>query len=248
MEIRCSQCGHLGVAAGAQVVAGGVGLECAECGFVNVVAMDDGATPAKTQASKAKEASEEKEAREAEKASMLDAVVERLIPESGDGVRCRKCAHLFMGGMQNCSRCGLDVIEGQRYDDGEAPWEQPPPGREEVHERAALLWASARERENPQEIANFVDFVLLHGLSDFGIRKLQHYLVDHEGDEAAIQGLRQLAANLEKEVQVVRTQAQSSAVAFSDDVQRLRRGLLIGTLIFWLVILFLLSAVFWDKF
>ena len=244
MEIRCTKCGHLGAASAVQPVAGGVGLVCGECGFVNELAMD-AASKGPTRSDREEK---ERQDRARKRAEVVEEMVERLLPEPGVGPRCRKCAYLFEEESEHCSRCGLSVADGARYEDGEAPWERPPPGKAQAHEQAQNLWASIEERQNSEKIEDFVDFVLEEELVDFGIRKIQHFMVDHQEDDHARQGLERLAVALERTLTVARTQAKASAESFQGEVQRLRSLLMIGALVFSMIILVLLSLTFWDKF
>lgn len=253
MEIRCTQCEHLGAASEARPVDAGVGLVCAQCGHVNVVATGeekeedevgrDGDVGAGNNDGDGAGAE-----RSTEDGDVSEASLEGLIPEPGDGQRCRKCAHLFKGDREHCPQCGLSVAEAQRYPKGEAPWEQGPPGKEEALQTARQLWEAATDDGQSETMEMFVDFVIDEELVDFGIRNVQHFLVDHRGDEEALRALRRLAKSLEVAVQVARSRAAAEADEFHDDVKRVRSGLLVAALVFWTVILLLFSWLFWDKF
>lgn len=172
----------------------------------------------------------------------------RLLPVPGEGLRCPKCSALVDAYDENCHRCGLTLERGRKYSLKEAPWEAPLPGKEDLYDQAWLLWESAVERESATELQDFIEFTLAEGLIDFGIRRLQGYLVNHTDDEIAREGLVTLAMRLDKAFQVARTQAEASAENFSGDLKRFRKRLLFGTLIFWVFILVLLSFAFWDRF
>ena len=183
-----------------------------------------------------------------EKEALSALMLERLLPEPGEGLRCPKCVALIAGDDEHCARCGLSLAEGLRYQRGEQPWEKPPVGREALWEQAWLLWESVEERGSSQKLEDFVAFVLDEGLIDFGIRRLQHYLVDHRDDPVARRGLASLSRQMEKTLQVARTQAEAGAESFTGEVKRFRTWLMLGTLLFWVVILLLLSVTFWDRF
>lgn len=227
MEIRCSRCSRLGVAAAVQPVEEGLGLVCAGCGYINVVSVEA-----------------EKEAAQAREQETKE-LIARLLPEPGAGLRCRKCAHKLRGDDEFCARCGLSVAAAARFAEGEAPWEVAPPGKETELEQGRHLLASALERG--EGIEAFVDFVIEAELMDFGIRELQHVLVEHPDHREAAQGLARLAMQLEQAAEVARSQAAVAVEAFPKEVQRVRQRFLMGALIFWGVILILLSLVFWGK-
>jgi hypothetical protein len=239
MEIRCSKCGHLGVAAEVRPVDVGVGLVCGECGHVNVVAPTA--------------ANEE----ESEKASGVDgeleaepdgASLERIIPEPGDGERCRKCFYLFGDDESgHCPRCGLSIAEGERFEEGQAPWELPAPGEEDAFATALEIWERA-ESGDAAEFERFLDYVLNEELLDLGVRKLQGYLVSNPDDELARAGIARLARRLEMAMSVAQTRAQSQADTFNDEVKRYRKNLLVAALVFWTAIFLLFSWLFWDNY
>ncbi len=238
MEIRCSNCEHLGAAAEVRAVDGGVGLVCSACGHVNVAAADpagrdgvvvdaDGPLP--------------------EDQLSTDAL-KRLIPEEGSGQRCRKCLHLLEQDERHCSRCGLSVAEAAGYGEGEAPWEQPPEGKEDLLVEARALFEAAIDDSRSESIGEFVEFSVEQGLIDSAIRQLQRYLVEHGEDAEALAGLARLAKSLEAAVSVARSRAESKADQFQDDVEEIRSKFLLGALIFWVAILLLFSWLFWANF
>ncbi len=238
MEIRCSECGHLGVARDVRGVEGGVGLVCAECGHLNVVSAGDG------------EEGEDVDERGADgeldsDEAMLSESVRRLLPQPGEGRRCRKCAHLFAReDLEHCARCGLSVAEAENFPDGQAPWDTPPEGREEEFEEAMRIWESVAKGEDSQAIVDYVDYVVEQGLTDMGIRRLQHYLVENPQDPVAIDGLARLAKAMEMAVEVARSRAESRAEEFQDGVKRFRSAVMVVALIFWIAIFLLFSWVF----
>ena len=206
MEVRCEECGHIGQPASVEQREGRLALICAFCQHPN--ALDVGQQPEPPQpeteppqdepstttnppapAAAAPVAAAPPTTRPA--ASLLD--LERLIPEPGPGPRCRKCVKLLDPHQTSCSRCGLSVAEAERYSPGEAPFEQPPAGREEAHEQAVLLWESASQRLEPQDLDTFVALILEHDLAELGIRTLRRHLVDHPDDDVAKEQLRRIA-------------------------------------------------------
>jgi hypothetical protein len=173
--------------------------------------------------------------------------LEALIPESGDGVRCRKCARLLPADAENCARCGLNRREAERYAPGEAPWEQPPADKEAEHEQAMLLWdAFADAPDDEASLDKFVDFVRDEGLLDTGVRKLRFYLVDHPDDTRAVDHLRDLAESLQSKLIVAQVQAKASANEFQEDVSRFKQRFIISALVFWGLVFLLFLALFWD--
>jgi hypothetical protein len=234
MEIRCSQCEHLGEAAEVRPVEEGVGLVCAGCGHLNLLSIGPAAA----------EAPEQREKPKKEPAGVQSLLLARLIPPAGDGPRCRKCAHLVEADDAHCPRCGLSSVEGARLAAGEAPWEQPPPGKEGPFEQARLLWESALERGDASAISTFVDVVLEEGFVDFGIRRLQHFLVENQDHEEALLGLQRLARRLEATLTVAQTRATEEAKGFSEGLERFRARLLLVAVVVWFAILLLLYLVF----
>lgn len=172
--------------------------------------------------------------------------LEALIPEEGDGPRCRKCAHLLEPEFDNCPRCGLDRDEADQFAPGEAPWERPPEGKEAEQEQVELLWDAFRETGATEDLDKFVDVSREEGLLDFAIRKLRFYLAEHRDDEAALSALRDLAGSLQSKLIVARARAQHSADTFQDDVGRFKRRLIGFTVVFWAGVLILFVTMFWD--
>ena len=246
MEIRCSKCEFLGVATEVRPVDGGVGLVCSQCGHTNVVAMEDeqgrdGAVPGASEDEKKDEGSAAEE--------FVRRSMKRLMPEPGEGQRCRKCLHLFEDEhSDHCVQCGLSVAQAERFDDGEAPWEKVEAEQQEALAQGRQLWSAVLDDDREERIETFVDFVTANGLVDFGIRTLQQFLVDHRDDPEAVEGLRRLAKTLFVTVEVAQGRATTEAKAFNEDVKRFRSNMLIGALVFWTVILLLFSWLFWDKF
>lgn len=173
--------------------------------------------------------------------------LEALIPASGVGPRCRKCAHLLGPNEEHCSRCGLSRAEAERHAPGEAPWEQPPPGKESEHEQANLLWESFLDEPDATRLEKFVDFVRSEDLLDLGIRRLRFYLVDEPDDELVVELLRDLAESLQSRLIVATVQAKASANEFQEDVSRFKNRMVVAALVFWGGIFLLFLVLFWDN-
>ena len=250
MEIRCAKCGHLGVAKDVRPIADGVGLVCAECEHVNAATAGGSESEDSNGSDGNLEAlSSSGSADSGEAVSVLQtdlaASIEHLLPEPGSGRRCRKCAHLFEDeAAEHCSRCGLSIAEAEKYADGEAPWEQPPEGKGEEYRQAMRLWDDAVDSGEAEKMGDYVDYVIAEDLIEVGMRRMQRYLVSCPDDAAALQGLRQLAKGLEVAMEVARTRAESQSDEFNDDVKRVRSGMMVGALIFWIVIFLLFSWMF----
>ncbi|MEM1349518.1 MAG: hypothetical protein AAGI01_13225 [Myxococcota bacterium] len=233
MEFRCAKCGYIGAAAQVRPTADGIVLICAKCEHANPLDLGASASagaaepPAKRQPLKARPKIDEK-------------LLQRMIPEAGDGVRCPKCAHL-VAGERYCARCGLDVREGFSYAPGMAPWERPPLGKEGVWEQALLLWDVAAEREDPEALEEFVGLVRECGIQDLGIRKLRFHLTRFPDDAFAVEQLGVLAADVQARVAVAEASASASAQQFTQEVGRVRAVLTVLTLVFWgaMVVFFL---------
>lgn len=228
MEIRCSNCSHLG-AATVVPLEGGVGLVCGGCGHVNILGVGAG--------------TDKQVKTPGEKDSQVLAA--RLLPTPGEGERCRKCAHLLEIGEEYCARCGLSRRVAARFAKGQAPWEVAPPGKEALFAQGERLWANVLWRGEGEAIEAFVDFVLDEDLLDFGTRKLQYFLVEHPDHPQAVAGLARLAKKLELVAELVRSRAAVAGESFPKDVERVRERFLIGAAVmFGALIFILLSFVF----
>lgn len=185
----------------------------------------------------------------ASKGAIVDTeqVMERMIPEPGEGVRCRKCAALLQPHHENCPRCGLNVAESHRYDSGEAPWEQPPAGQEAAFEQAELLWESVTERWDAEHVGKFHAFVREEGLYEYGIRKLRFWLAEYPDDDLALEPLRDLAKLMQSRAIVATSQAQANVAEFEEGVARARVALVVGTLVLWGGIFLLFLLLFVDN-
>lgn len=259
MEFRCANCQHIGPAAELRPTASGVALVCESCGHANPLEMGGTPAPAPTPAP---EAAPTPEAPLAEAApttpapapsqppakkgepQLSEAALARLIPEPGDGLRCPKCAHKVEPLDAHCSRCGLGLSDAARYAPGEAPWEKPPPGKEDAYEQALLLWRAAKDEWSIAHLEKLTEFLLEEGLHEVGIRWLRFHLIDYPEDELAIEQLKLLATRLQSRLIVAEAQAHANAEQFEQGVTRFRTTLLVGVGIFWT----LLFAVFFSLF
>ena len=248
MEIRCSECGHLGEASDVRPVDMGVGLVCGGCGYVNVVSSDSGDAPKERDGEVEKATTTSPSATAEQNDGVSDEALQRLVPEPGSGARCRKCLQLLSGRAEHCPRCGLSVVEAEAYDAGEAPWEQPPEGKEDLMEEFQALFVSAVDDASAVSIDEFVDFAVQQGMIDLAIRRLQHHLIEDGDNDETLGGLERLAKSLEGAVMVARSRAEVKADQFHDEVEQIRSRFLMGALIFWVVILLLFSWLFWANF
>ena len=239
MEFRCESCGEVGVAAEVRAVSQGVALVCANCAHVNVAATSK-APNAESEATPETDGSVELD--------MTTAMpsVEGLIPVPGEGERCQKCAQLLDDEEAHCPQCGLSKEAAEKYAPGEAPWEMAPPGLEAQKEKADRAWRDWKLGDGA--IDEFVDTVLDGGLIDYGLRKIQFYLVEHPQHPDAIKALQRLAEQLEMTIQIAHTQAEAQSEDFNDDIKVFRTRLMVGALIFWTTIFLLFSWLFFDVF
>jgi hypothetical protein len=173
--------------------------------------------------------------------------MEALVPEPGPGPRCPKCAKRLDPDVDNCTRCGLNQREARSYDDGEAPWERPPRGKEGEYEQATLLWQSLEEDWSEERLSNFVDFIKETELLDLGIRRLRFHLIEHPDDQLAREYLRDLAESLQTRLIIAQVQAQASADEFQDEVSKFKNRMVTAALVFWGGIFLLFLAFFWDN-
>ena len=248
MDIRCAKCEHVGPAASVAPTEQGVAFLCANCGHQNflelppttpatpaaaaLAPLGGGAVAARPPAQPADASGE---------AWLKSGMLERLIPQPGDGLRCRKCAYL-LDAEQNCPRCGLNVIESRRFADGEAPWERPPDGLDGPYEQASLLWKSVEENTSDDNITKFAEFVREEGLLELGIRRLRFFLVDHPGHKLATHYLEQLAESFQAKMIVARAQAEVRAEDIVAATGRAKKVLLTVVFAMWLgIFVFLLG-------
>lgn len=284
MEIRCSQCDHLGEAAEVRPVDEGVGLVCGQCGHVNVAATSESNDDADREPSgqhpgAAAVAASIDDTAESGRSAVADSLkqmgadalfgktsevsspelnigdefvetsIQRLIPKPGDGPRCRKCLALFDESTpEHCSQCGLSVVQADQYAPGQAPWEVAPEGKQDEQQQARRLWEAVYDDEQPQTLDEFVEYTVDEGLIDFGIRTVQKRLIEAPDDREAIEALTVLAEKLEVAVELAKTQAESRSEQFQEDVKQFRSKLLIGALVFWTVLFFVFSWLFFDVF
>lgn len=231
MEIRCDNCGHVGPAASVVPGEHGVALICENCSHENLLDVP-GAVPKPTESPKPKPRQRKPDPDTSAEGWLTKGVLERLIPAPGDGLRCRKCAYLLEG-EKNCPRCGLNVDEGHRFPEGEAPWERPPEGLEAPFEQATLLWKSVEENPTDDNLSKFVAFSREEGLLEYGIRKLRFFLVDHPNHERATSHLEELAESFQAKMIVARARAEVGADNIVEATHRAKRYILIGVFILW---------------
>ena len=243
MEIRCTNCQHLGPAEQVLPTADGVALICANCGHHNALGVSDGDGASAGARSVAAPPATSKPSNSSSLWLQRDAL-ERLVPEPGSGPRCRKCAHLLADDEQYCSRCGLAREEGERFPPGAAPWERPPVGKEDVHEQATLLWKALRDHPTEENLAKFADFAKNEQLLEYGVRQLRFFMVDHPEVPRARELLEELAASFHARIIVAQAQAQISAEGFGQSAMRYKQVLLWTVFVVWGgIFLFFLSKV-----
>lgn len=249
MEIRCTQCEHLGPAAAVLPSEHGVVLVCANCGHHNP--LDVSEAPAGSPSDEAPEpiapitpiapiasvGSPAKADTSQESPWLVKGALERLIPESGEGRRCRKCAQLLADAEENCPRCGLSVVESQRFEPGTAPWERPPEGQEAAFEQASLLWKSVDEHPTDDNITKFVMFAREEDLLELGIRQLRFFLIEHPGHERATTHLEELATSFQSKMIVAQAQAEVRAGNIVATTVRMKGILLWIVFAMWAAIL-----------
>lgn len=224
--------------------ADGVVLICENCGHENALAVsrsnDDGpatevaeVTGERSDDSRPLVTSTARGEQDEESVWLEKGALERLVPEPGDGPRCRKCALLLTPGQEYCARCGLSVAEGERYPEGEAPWERPTTGREAEHEQATLLWKSVQEDPTDENLTKFADFARDEELLEYGVRQLRQFLIQHPDHDLALGFLRELAASFQARVIVAQAQAQVRADDFVQKTDRFKQALLWVVFIVW---------------
>ena len=258
MEIRCTRCQHVGEAAHVIPQPSGVALECANCGHHNALSLpksapklDDavpdpppGAKPAAPGPREVARALDQSHALPKSLDLLTPQAMTRLVPEPGPGLRCRKCAHLFLASVQNCPRCGLDVDDAHRYTPGHAPWEQAPSGMAPEFDQALLLWEAASADWRQDTVQKFLQACTAHQFQDLAMRKLRFFLVDHEADPLALEALRTVAGQLQTKAFVAKSQAQAYAMNFGSGIKSARRLLLGGIVLFWVVIMVVFVVAF----
>ena len=238
MEIRCEECEHVGPAARVVPIASGVELVCANCGHHNALSVGE---PQKRPPPIARSAPAERSG-EVDASWLKAGALERLVPETGDGPRCRKCAQLLRG-ADNCSRCGLDAREAERYPPGEEPWERAPESVDDgSYEQATLLWKTVEENPTDDNLTKFVNFSRDEDLLEYSIRRLRFFLVDHPHHARASEHLVELAESFQAQMIVARAKAEVRADNIEHATGRIRRALLWMTFVIFTSI-FLLFAV-----
>lgn len=275
MEFRCSTCGHIGPADEVRPTGEGVEVVCAECGEASPLdvgkaagegepsepgqsaeppAEPDGPTPDPEMLAKSTSGQEERRSGRRRARDVLgthdmtldeEDALERLIPEQGSGLRCPKCAALLAADVENCTQCGLHIDDARGYDRGEAPWEQPPEGREEVYEQAYLLWESFEEESSSANLQRFVGFVKEEGLFEMAIRRLRFHLIDEPDNEEVLEALRDLGVGVQGQIAQAKARAQASAEELNADISRLKRRIAWAIIGLWGVAIALAVYVFW---
>lgn len=240
MEIRCESCSHVGVAR-VDLSQGGVRLICANCGHANVLDLGTPLQVVPATTTTAPRPTKRQVAAQLEQESFEDEAFRRLIPEVGNGPRCRKCIHLLEPGVDHCVRCGLNIEESHRYASGEAPWERAPAGREDAWEEADLMWRRVVEDWNEERFSEFAETIRRLDAHDFAARRLRLWLVEHPDDPLALGFLREIAEGLRSRVMIAKAQAQASAAQFSDVTERVRKVLfwvvaVIGVLVLFVIV------------
>ena len=246
MDIRCSKCQHVGPPAEIRPRDDGVELVCQNCGHVNTI--ETGGLPVVGDAGGSVAAAAVERMVPAESARELAELsrLEKLVPVPGDGPRCRKCAHLLEPDAEACSRCGLNVAEGEKYGPGEAPWERPPEGKEDVFEQATLLWKSVLENPTDDNLLKFTAFAREERLLEYGVRQVRFFLVDHPDDEVALEELREMGESFQAQAIV----AQAHAAVRAENSQqpgRARQILMWLTLVVWSGLLVVFLALQWNS-
>ncbi len=257
MEIRCSECGYVGPAAEVRPTGAGVALICGSCGHANELdvgaslsagaAVGGNASSDGLDLSVSQVVARAQAEREPEEDWLSSDAMTQLLPEPGDGQRCRKCATLMAPDEAHCSRCGLGYADGARHAPGAAPWELPPMGSEQAHERMLLLWEAAREDWGAELAENFVLFARDEGLHDHAIRLLRFWLVENPGDAIAEGHLLELATQVQSRAVIARAQAQVSAKKFEEGVGKVRWALTAATILFWGAVIALVAGLFTGK-
>ncbi len=269
MKVECSQCGHLGPAEEVRPTDDGVVVVCAACGEASPLDGGDGEPAGGAEAESAEARSGGDAGPEEDGGAEPDIpdleyqrpdpstygsreltideeeALERLIPERGAGIRCPKCAALLPGDADNCQRCGLDLDEAYRYEEGEAPWQQPREGLEAEYERAELLWSAYCEGGAAGELAQFVDFVEEHRLYEMAIRRLRFHLVDHPDDESVQQALGELASGVQSQIAAARAQAEADAEELNQEIKRFKRRVAAGIIFGGVLVVVIIASIVW---
>lgn len=254
MEMRCTQCGHIGQAASVVPRAQGLGLICANCQHENVLDFGGADTtpnedaqptaPATPAAPVLKSAPFYPALSKPEDTAITDAMLQKLVPPPGEGLRCRKCLNLITADDVNCGRCGLNLEEALRYKEGQAPWERPPTGKSDAWDQASLLWESIQETWQPDRVADYTEFIKDEGLHDLGIRHLRYRLIDHPNDQLALDAMADIAKVMQARIVIARHQATQDKQEFAQEVSKIRGFLMISSLVFWIAIFALFAGLF----
>lgn len=174
-----------------------------------------------------------------------DEAVQRLIPETGAGARCPKCAKLLSSEADNCVRCGLDLEEARNYDEGEAPWEGPPPDDDGAFERAEQIWEKFTDEREVEKLDRFVEFADERGLYEMAIRRVRFYLVDRPEDEAARDALEELVSGVQTQIASARAKAEVDAEELNEEIEAFKRKLILSVLGLWAAAIGIFVYLFW---
>ncbi|MFB6264086.1 MAG: zinc ribbon domain-containing protein [Bradymonadaceae bacterium] len=255
MKFQCSNCGHTGAADDVRSTEEGVEVVCAECGTAEPLETrgdaenegGEGASPPSSVSAtgvgpdteEALEAfgPEPDDDRSAPLAGVVEEPTENLIPDPGEGPRCPKCAALVSEAAEHCPRCGLDLAEGRSYDDGEAPWEEPPRGKEGERRRALELWEAFEDEPGAERLETFVEFARDEQLVELGVRRLRFYLAENPDDREAADAVASLVEEMNSRVAAAKARAEADAEQFDEDIARIKRALA------WIVILLSVAVV-----
>ncbi len=271
MEFRCPHCEHIGPAAEVRPGEEGVEVVCESCSVASPLEGDvsehDGSNDELTDPSSERDINldeleaDRNRARDGSGlgasepggptnvASIPEEALDELVPEPDADHRCPKCASPLPGsGAEHCAECGLNLEKAERYDEGDAPWERPDPGREDDFEEAHRLWDEATSESEDTTFQSFVEHVRAHGLFGLGIRKLRFYLVDHPDDHEAIEALRELATGMEARIVAARAEAEAEAEELQDEISRFKRFMTGVVLVLWVLAMTLFADLFlgWD--
>lgn len=164
---------------------------------------------------------------------MTRAMLQRLIPDPGPGVRCPKCVSIVDGADAYCAQCGLDLEGAYRHAQGESPWERVSEHQQAEAEQARLLWDATVKQWDAQHVSHYIELIEDAQLHEQGIRNLRFWLVDHPDDALAIDALGTLAKVMQTRMIIAKSHADQDKQLFHQEVSKIRTGLMVGALVFW---------------